>query len=405
MIILNDNQNKIVNAAVDWFYHQSEQLFEIDGEAGTGKSVVLHEIVNRLGLSDTEYMPMAYTGQASIIMRVKGFTNSRSIHSSLYRLELVPASNIKSIDDNPNIINTEFNTDNYISIFRKISRDELPGIKLFIIDEAWMVPEKMKRDIMSFDIKVIAAGDSGQLPPVAGNPAFLTGYNVHHLTELMRQGSDSPIIYLAHRARKGEPIHCGIYGNDAIVIEDKDITNDLLANSQHLICGTNKSRDFFNNRIRKLKGINSPYPVYGDRVICRNNNWKLQVSNIALANGLQGSIMTPLSIGSYYNQDTININFFTDLIPIPFYGIEINAKYIISPYDERSHIKNMRYMKGELFEYAYAITTHLSQGSEYDQGIYYEEYLRQNIQNKLNYTGITRFKHKIVYVKRSKKLY
>ena len=404
MFILNKNQETIVEEGVDWFFNQSAQLFEIDGEAGTGKSVVLNEIVKRLGLFENEYMPMAYTGQASIVMRTKGFINAKSIHSSLYKIELVPSESVHD-KNNPFTINTEFNRDNYVYIFRKLTRNDLQGVKLFIIDEAWMVPEQMKNHIMSFGIKVIAAGDSGQLPPVMGNPAFLTGYNVHHLTELMRQHKNSAIVYLAHRARHGEPIHCGVYGNEVLVIEDTDVTDQLMLNSQHIICGTNKSRDFFNKRIRDLKRIETPYPVCGDRIICRNNNWKITINNIALANGLQGIVMNPLSIGNYTNRDEINLDFLTDIMSIPFYNISINSKYIVSPYDIRNQIKNSKYTKGELFEYAYAITTHLSQGSEYPTGIYFEEFLRQNIQNQLNYTAITRFKQKMIYVKKSKKLF
>ena len=56
-------------------------------------------------------------------------------------------------------------------------------------------------------------------------------------------------------------------------------------------------------------------------------------------------------------------------------------------------------------QYAYALTTHLSQGGEYPTGIYYEEYLRSDIQNQLNYTGITRFKQYLVYCKKTRKYY
>ena len=54
-------------------------------------------------------------------------------------------------------------------------------------------------------------------------------------------------------------------------------------------------------------------------------------------------------------------------------------------------------------EYAYASTVHLSQGSEYKYGTYFEEYMSPTIQNNLNYTAITRFKSSMVYVKRRPK--
>ena len=100
------------------------------------------------------------------------------------------------------------------------------------------------------------------------------------------------------------------------------------------------------------------------------------------------------------------LDFLPDLLNEPFRNIDIDYEYLISPYDIRQQMKNSRtYSNGELFEYANAITTHLSQGAEFPCGIYYEEFLRSNIQNQLNYTGITRFKQYMIYVKKTKKLY
>ena len=68
-------------------------------------------------------------------------------------------------------------------------------------------------------------------------------------------------------------------------------------------------------------------------------------------------------------------------------------------------MKRDRFTQGELFEFAYALTTHLAQGAEYPAGILIEEFLRPNIQDKLIYTGITRFKNYMVYVMKTKKYY
>jgi len=48
---------------------------------------------------------------------------------------------------------------------------------------------------------------------------------------------------------------------------------------------------------------------------------------------------------------------------------------------------------------------HLAQGSEYYCGTYIEEYMRSDMQNALNYTAITRFKKKMVYVKSKPKFW
>ena len=66
---------------------------------------------------------------------------------------------------------------------------------------------------------------------------------------------------------------------------------------------------------------------------------------------------------------------------------------------------NSMYGSGERFEFAYSITTHISQGSQFNNGIYVEEAFPMKVQRQLNYTGITRFSDSMIYVKRSKKYY
>ena len=405
--ILNPEQERVVEAALK-FLKSSNQLFEYDGCAGVGKSVVLHEIIRRSHLKYSQIAPMAYTGSAACVMRTKGFPNARSIHSWLY--ELVKMQKVVYDDQNKKSFtkyDTQFNKPQYEYRFVPRQPGTLdPEIKLFIIDEAWMVPDIMKKDIMKHGIKVIATGDSGQLPPVVGEPAFLTGENVMHLTQIMRQAENNPIIYLANRAREGLPIHCGLYGNRALVIPDTDLTTDMVLDVGNIICGTNKTRDYFNTKVRQLLNLNPEIPQFGERVICRNNNWQVTRDNIALANGLAGVICSPISIDSFSNKN-LRLDFLPDLLNTPFESLIVNYDYMMSDYETRQKIKDSKFEihNGELFEFAYAITTHLSQGSEYPCGIFYEEFLRSNIQRQLCYTGITRFKEYIIYVKKTIKKY
>ena len=122
-MVFTQNQEDTIRKGVRWFRNSSEQIFEIDGEAGTGKSVCLNEIVRRLGLRSYQYMPMAYTGQASIVMRLKGFPYARSVHSSLYRLEKV----LKQYEKTEQVkMNTTFNTSEYTQVFRPLNEEEFP---------------------------------------------------------------------------------------------------------------------------------------------------------------------------------------------------------------------------------------------------------------------------------------
>jgi exodeoxyribonuclease-5 len=394
--MLNQQQEKICQAAVNWFRNSSSQVFEFEGGAGTGKTYTIIEILRRLNLSSGEFLAMAYTGQASIVMRTRGFKTARSIHSSLYE--------VVEIEDET-AVNLAFGIKKKKFDFRLKSMLD-PAIRLFFIDEAWMVPKWMVKDILSFGIKVICCGDSQQLPPIGDDPGFLTGYGVHRLTELMRQSKNNPIVYLANRAINGLPIHYGSYGN-VLVIDDEDFSPNYIPYADTIICGTNKTRDTINNYVRQLAGYRSLTPNIGERIICRNNNWNIVSDDgIALCNGLSGIVASQLEVNRF-NGQTFNISFKPDLVDSIFFNLQVNYEYFISPYDERQVLKEKinKYSQGELFEFAYAISCWLAQGSEYNNGIYIEEFMRPQIQNQLNYTGITRFKNSLIYIKKKNKYF
>ena len=46
-----------------------------------------------------------------------------------------------------------------------------------------------------------------------------------------------------------------------------------------------------NSTIRKMYGFEGNLPKYGERVICRKNNWDISIDGIALANGLAGHVV------------------------------------------------------------------------------------------------------------------
>lgn len=404
-MILNPGQQAVVDAAVNWFRNSSEQVFEFDGEAGTGKSVTLNAILKTLKLAEYQYMPMAYTGAAAIVMRTRGLKYAKTIHSSLYHTIEVPVYDNK---DPMKQVNTEMDVKKMVTRFVPLPVEMLgKEIELFVIDEGFMVPQYMKKEILKYGRKVLVTGDSGQLPPVEGSPAFLMGDNVMHLTEIMRQSVDNPILYIAHLARNNQPIHCGLYGDSVLVIDRENLTQDMILHSGPLICGKNNTRDYFNNGVRHALGYETDFPQFGERLICRNNNWNIMADGIALTNGLSGYCTSPFDI-SRFHKYKYNLNFLADMAQYPFFNLEINCNYLTAPNAEaRKDLKekiistSAKFYAGELFEYAYAITTHVSQGSEYPCGIVFEEHLGGGAMNhaRLLYTGITRFKHKLILVK------
>lgn len=403
--ILNEGQEKIKNEAVDFYYHSYDQVFEFAGEAGTGKSVVLRDIVETLGIPESRILPMAYTGQAAIVMRTKGFMNAKTIHSTLLEpIEVEETDTFGRV-----IMDTTFNrpkkTIKYVP--RRISKDDYD---LMIIDEGRMVPDTMKKLIENPGIKIIVAGDEGQLPPVIGKPAYICDpRRIHYLTELMRQAKDSSLIYLAHRARRGLPIHAGYYPSkygNVLVIEEDELTDNMIRYSNIILSGTNKTRDRMNKYVReRLLNIHSLVPIRGERVICRKNNWNTTVDGISLANGLTGTVVTPPDV-MRFDGDTFFMDFLPDLITSPFINLDCDYLYFNAKPEERNFLKNNKYNTSNKFELAYALTTHLAQGAEYPQGIYFQENMGDpSIRSNIDYTGITRFKQNAIIVIRSRKFW
>lgn len=398
MITLNESQANIVDLGYSFYRYSSDQVFQFAGGPGTGKSVVMKAIADRLIhdniLNYNEILPMAYTGQAAIVMRTKGFPFARSIHSSIYTVDYVPKTN----DLGQVIMDTKYNAP--MLVMKMVPKD-LSGIKLMMIDEGGMVPRRMKRDIEKYGIKIIVCGDLGQLPPIADEPAYLVDGKIHYLTQIMRQAEGSGIVYIANRCLAGLPIHTGLYGN-ALVIDYEDLTNEMIAASSVVLCGKNATRDEINKIVRHdILGIDMDLPTYGERVICRRNNWSMEVDGISLANGLNGTCISMPRIADF-DGESFSMDFLPDLTNMPFINLRCDYKYFTAPASIKNDIKRFssKYDSGEKFDLAYALTTHLAQGAEYPNGIYIEERLKDpSISRNLNNTGITRFRNAAIYVK------
>ena len=396
-IQLTDEQQYVVNEAVRFYKHSSEQVFQFAGYAGTGKSVVLNAILERLDIPVHRVAPMSYIGQASVVMRLKGLTNAKTIHSWLFK----PVEAIK-LDKDGNIIKDEYF--NRPKFELKFEPKPLDDIDIIFIDEAGSVPFELKHEIESRGKKIIAAGDLGQLPPVYGNPAYLYTGKVYELTKIMRQAENSALLYLADRARKGLPIHEGFYG-DVLVINEDDLTDQMIASSDAVIVGKNATRDYINNKVRRdILNIKTDLPAYGERMVCRKNNWNIEVDGINLANGLLGNVVNMPGVHGFDGK-TYKIDFQPTFMNTYFKDISCDYNYLISNHKQKQMLKNNKYNQGEKFEFAYAITCHMSQGAQFNNGIYIEEFLGKDIQNNLNYTGITRFSNSMIYVKKKRKFY
>ena len=390
-ITLTDEQENLVQAAVKWFQDpDDDSIFEYSSCAGCGKSLVLHCIIERLGLSDVQVAACAYTGASALVMRRNGFRQAKTIHSTIY---------------------------SYISEYDRKNKKHRGGfqftgvtdsVKLIAIDEASMVSQELKNDLIKCRKKIIACGDLDQLGPVYGESAFFANpEKVHRLTRIMRQAEGSAIVRIANAVKVGSRIHAGDYGQ-VLVIHRSELMKhlrDYIRVFGILICGTNRTRDDLNLFIRKrIFGYDGPLPLKGEKMICRKNNWSIEVDGINLVNGLYGEAMSSPSISSFDGASFL-LDFKPEFMDEAFKGLEVDYRYFIADHTERQRMKNSPFgLDMEKFEYAYAITTHVSQGSQFNTGIYVQEHFPIHATN-LNYTGITRFRERALYVLPDKKKY
>lgn len=388
--MLIPSQKLVHDLAVD-FYYSDKQIFEYSGGPGRGKSYVLNEILNTIGLGLNEIAPMTFTGTAAINMRRKGMATAKTAHSWLYEAYDTPC-----LDKQGNIM-YDYKLNRPLMV-KKFRPKKLPDeIKLVAVDEGGSVPESIANNIIKQGRKIIVTGDIDQLPPV-GEPRgfFKNPETVIRLTENMRQGSGefNGIEFLAQRALLGLPLHCGYYGNNAMVIPRSKLTKELLLWADILICNKNNTRDTFTSIYRNLLGYGSfKLPRHNEPILCKENIWDIEVDGINLVNGLRGRVTNyPDATGMDYINKSFNVNFLADNMINSFNNIDIDLAYFNADHYARKKIKehSVRYSSGLYFEYGYAITSYAAQGSEYDKVIYIQEPMNRNISNKMDYVGITR---------------
>ncbi len=396
VIPFNNKQKYVISEAIKFYRHSSEQVFQYAGFAGTGKSSVLFEIERQLKIPRHRIATMAYTGAAAIVLRMKGIMNASTIHSWLYR----PVEDILlDINGKPQI-NEYFNRPKFSLRFEP---KPLDNIDLIVIDEGGMVPYNMKNEIESRGIKIIVTGDLDQLPPVADKPAYLYDGKVYVLDEIMRHEMNSAKVYIADRIRKGLPIHKGFYG-DVYVIDQDEFTDEMALYSDVVLSGKNSTRQYVNSHIRELLGYNSDLPSFGERLICRKNNWNLEIDGISMANGLRGAVLNYPNIHGFDGKN-YTIDFKPDFMSSFFPQLSCDYKYLKAPYGNKDAIKYDKFSTGEKMEYGYGLTVHLSQGSQFNNVVYLEEYLSKDIQAKLDNTAVTRAINNLIYVKQKRKYY
>ena len=377
---LNEQQAQAIEALRKWWYNGNKQVFQRSGAAGTGKTTLIRYLINEIKLEHDEVLFTAFVGKATLAMTRNGL-NAKTLHSAICYCKDEPV-----LDENGNVV-TEYNRRVTKRVFTRRRKID-PRIRLIVVDEGSMVPAKMADWLLKFKVPIIVLGDLNQLPPVIGDSFFLKEPDVV-LTQIMRQSSESPIPYFAQNVLQNgtKCLSPGLQIGDKInVLSKADITPELLKDYDVIICGTNKTRNNLNTYIReRIYGRTQDYPVIGDKLICRENDWTFSVDDVYLINGLIGYV-TDIDLESISDY-TMKIDFKPEFMDNEFKNVTLDRIYMgLSPNDKRFYRSN--YHK---FEYGYAITCHLSQGSQYNRVLVFNEsFGTAEERRKWLYTAVTR---------------
>ncbi|MBZ9994652.1 ATP-dependent RecD-like DNA helicase [Mesorhizobium sp. BH1-1-4] len=369
-------QDEALQAVARWLKEGRPQIFRLFGYAGTGKTTLARHFAEHV---DGQVQFAAFTGKAAQVLRSKGATNARTIHSLIYR-----PKGEESVED-------EVTGKTSMSPTFSLNRQSpISRAKLVVIDECSMVDEQLGRDLQSFGTPILVLGDPAQLPPISGG-----GYFTEHepdvlLTEIHRQARDNPIIRLALDVREGREFMRGDYGM-AQVIGKEDVNQELVLKADQVLVGTNRTRRRYNKRLRELKGFNADYPQAGDKLVClRNDPAK------GLLNGSLWKVMTS-------SRETIKPGINLLVSPEeddPDRGVA-KIKLLKAAFeDPDAEIPWQQKKRFDDFDYGYALTVHKAQGSQWNEIVLFDEsWAFKETRQRWLYTAITRAAERLTIVR------
>lgn len=402
-----DEQQRI---AVDRILDVSRRIVAITGEAGTGKTTILRFAYK--ALKDAGYNPVIVAPTGKAARRLKEATGfpAMTIHMLLQYTA-------------PQDINPKTGKPFGDSYPRK-TREEPFEYDTVFADEYAMVSQELHRnllDAMPRGGRLIAVGDISQLPPIETNPiiaakpavfrVMLEKFEGITLNRVHRQQGDSGILANAQRILNGTApknlsdfeVYITDKPVDAVMerLHKADFTalnNQIITPSNVSWIGTTKLNAALQmvlmpddrptmqlpRKVYKGKVLYPPlYVGVGDKVILTKNYYDLECSDGSrgVFNGEVGKVIEFSDIGEV----TVDFEDRTCVLP-PAMQVSVGNKIIVVEPQTDLYL-------------AYAVTTHKTQGSEYQHVMYVINKAVHMMLNRKNiYTAISRARKEVTLI-------
>ena len=458
-LTFNDGQATAITKIKE-FLNSDDQMFILEGKAGTGKTTLLKEVL-------LNWQKNPENNGKNILVGALSWKATNVLESSLGgkpKLKFDKNSLAGMLDMRYNEATGKMTRARYSTKGRKIGKADL-----IVVDEASMLNEQALQEIQKAlrknpDAKVIFAGDIGQLPPIREKTDVSAGLdspvfeieNKARLVERVRQGEESPILPYAdfywNNATSGGAVSDPAEGarrsitqqegqllfteqSTAIEIAIEEYKKDLKSGDGNLIkyvTYENARRNAVNKTIHEsIFGKDANFYAPGTPIVFNNNH---EMGTFSFTNSDEAVVEEIIGFGE-------------DDRGVPFVKLKINSeihgKYEIEAVDYNKvplptkqnpgkyqrGIEKLRgsYNKakasGDVYEreialerlkaysrkyapisQAYAITSHKSQGSTYNTvivdevDIYGNVFLTNKARSNSMYTAITRAKNNVLIV-------
>jgi exodeoxyribonuclease-5 len=289
---------------------------------------------------------------------------------------------------------------------------------LVIIDESSMLSEKQVNDLRMFGVPIVLVGDAGQLDPIKDPMNHWTKNPDVELTEIHRQGADSGILQAAHDVRRNGYMSYFEYGSpkpDTVrMSRSSPAVQDLMlrfrpGSDGALIVWTNALRAQLNRFYHhRLVGSDGPGP--GDKVVALGGQ-PYEAARVVMDdgvpratgeflhvhNGMTGTVLKS-SVRGLVTELTVQLDdhplatpeqpvtVLSGAIPSAQFGAETDLPFNSPQRPKGTH----------MWDYAYALTAHKAQGSEFPRVIIADQ--RPSKYRQWMYTAITRAQEAAVVV-------